>query len=202
MIPDSEHYDFLKMFLSDEKHHAGQPSIGLILQHLEVIVDDVILRKLAIVVSDFFKINTQFSELIIYQFHGVVECYKLLHNIRITVGAKIFSECWDSLCGGRYHLAKGMSPSPEYFFRQCGSCTAYRYLHSFCYFCGELFNAMDGILVDLSSFQGKSDKSTKRRRQGDPVYADPTLSLSERSKLAVKDGINFMHREGHRYCDD
>lgn len=174
---DESEFDFedVKCNLEQYQKYVGSmfsskterlPSLGLLLLHLEWIVNQTVLKRIATCVSQYMTIDRG-HEWEAAQSNDSLNFYLLITEIRSAVGDFKFDQTCAIIAAGQSVLAIGMSPSLKYLNKLCRNCGAIRYTHKFCYRCGNLFNAVEDCRKSLLGMKnGQSKRSANKEFSG------------------------------------
>lgn len=142
-------------------------SLALILQHLEFYLSPVQLHCMGVLSSQYFLQEYFMQQNPKKDFHWE-HLSKIIGLESQSEAVKDFLKSLSALVGPSFSpatqnfsiLGWGMSPSIGYFYEACPSCGVFRYLHSFCYFCGTMFDVKKSLKTSLKSIRGKQPFDT------------------------------------------
>jgi hypothetical protein len=161
-------------------------TIDLILQYFEVVVTQSVLEKIASICSEEFGKQYRINNTVVLLSELDYDDYaqrEFGFSLRHVIGEDFFDYTIASLSQKRYRANK-LSPSWNYLTKCCPNCHAHRYLHTFCFSCGILFDIKKDILQhDFSSVielcQNQNEKFDTSK------FVKEEFFLSENSELNI-----------------
>jgi hypothetical protein len=153
---DKYWYKYLRMFdtgsldidNNNSTNYQSVPSIGMLLLSVEWIVSREQLPALATFISEYFGKNRSFvgagiedmTSLFTQSPMGVKDFNSFTKQLSGFVDKLLFNELVEKLKKNKDASAIGLASSSHLFSIQCSSCSCCRYLRSFCFNCGHVFD--------------------------------------------------------------
>ncbi len=156
----SEYYKYLRTFDADLQDSDDQdknnpntdymPAIGLVLLSMEWLIALDQLPDVAKSVAKYFNCNEgKYGSQLFNSSIQSAEFHRLIDELRNLVDPAQFDDMYTRLVLRKDSMAVGLASSCRAFAKHCESCRAFRYLRSFCFNCGQLFNIAFEIRGDL-----------------------------------------------------
>lgn len=172
-------------------HNEDIPrTLGLLLNHFELFLHASMHAALANIVSKNFQSNKKAvsSEQFLFGPNSLNDA--MIASICGILGPDIYDQLYSEMQQNFAELAKSMRPSAAFIRKNC-TCDELRYLHTFCPFCGCIFNIKNDVCFELNipkisihsrvmenrSSSNSSFSKTFRRIAPSSVIDDPACEL-------------------------
>lgn len=187
-VTDNEdYYSYLDMYSIETEGFNTEPTIGAILLRMEWILTKDQIPDVANCVSRYFSVLRgagQSSSESLFHPSKTLNFHRLIDGLRLIIGNEEFESIYNQLANQEYTISMGLAPSLQFFARKCTACGTFRYLRSFCYNCGSLFNAKDDVCRDM--------KLSSSSRSSETSSSASSISLTKHEQVALRGLQRFV----------